>query len=406
MTYQQIDSKVSTILRLPLALMVIFIHSVGMPSSLAIDVDFSQLNGLDIYNFVRIFISKVFCQLAVPTFYILSGYYFFYKIDANIHQIGFKNIYLKKLRKRFFTIFLPYVIWNIIYICWNLKYSLIDICMRGGSFSPIVQFYHDNGNILKMLWSSSSWAKGYENVLGTIGTNTAPVLIPLWFIRDLMVTILFAPAILFFIKRFGLLYISVLMALFLLGISSSIPGISVVSILFFSIGGYFTVKRGSYSELLLKNKVRIPVIIITCITVMILTLTYGDKSFLMGLLFQVFRVCGSLGLMSMFVSFVVRGYEFKFFSKYSHMTFFVFTTHAIWGIELISLILYSVVSIISIDGGSSDTYISLTKYETIVAILRYIALPIIVMALCLITYKVFSSFLPSRLWSLLNGNRK
>lgn len=406
MTYHQIDSKVSTAMRLPLALMVIFIHAIGLPSSCTIvDVNWCQLNGLDIYNFIRVCISKIFCQIAVPTFYILSGYYFFYKIEANINQTSVGHVYLKKLKKRFFTIFLPYVIWNIIYVVWTLKYSIIDICASGGSFTPIIQFYHDNGGIIKMLWCSSSWPRGYEDIFGIIGTNTGPALIPLWFIRDLMITMLLAPVIHYGIKRLGLLFIGVLMALFLSGVSTAIPGFSIASVLFFSIGGYFTIRKGSYSEMLLLNKVRIPIGLISIITLIILTVNYGDRSFLMGLLFQLFRVCGSLCFISIFVSFVKQGYEFKLFTKYSHMTFFVFTTHALWGIEIISLVLSSLISIDTIDVISTGTHISLSTYETITAILRYIILPIIVMVLCLVSYNIFKLLLPSRLWGLLNGNR-
>lgn len=406
MTYQEIDSKVSTTVRLPLALMVIFIHSLGTPHSYTIvDIDWAQFNGIDLFNLFRTFISRILCQIAVPAFYILSGYYFFFSVESKICRSGFWNVFIQKFRRRFFTLFIPYVIWNLIYVAWTLKFSIIDICFHHGSVSQLIQFFGDNGGILKMLWCSSSWDRGYADILGTIGTNTAPVLIPLWFIRDLMVTVLLTPLIFVLIRRLGVLFIGIIGGGFLAGISTGIPGLSLASIFFFSIGGFWAIKKDSFSEILLLRRVKMPIYIIALLTLLILTFNFGDRSFAMGTLFQIFRICGSLSILSLFVFFIVKGCKFKILEKYSDSSFFIYNTHAIWGIEIVSFLMYSLFTINPLDRSAPGEAITLSCGETILAIFRYVAVPVVTLIFCILMYKIFCSYMPSKFWGLLNGDR-
>ena len=47
--------------------------------------------------------------VAVPVFFIISGYFFFYQTKA----FG-KEAYSKKLRKRIKTLLIPYLLWNLL----------------------------------------------------------------------------------------------------------------------------------------------------------------------------------------------------------------------------------------------------------------------------------------------------
>ena len=51
MNNQTLDSKVCRNLQLPLAIMVVFLHSFGLPSDVDIaGIDYTSLTGLDFYN--------------------------------------------------------------------------------------------------------------------------------------------------------------------------------------------------------------------------------------------------------------------------------------------------------------------------------------------------------------------
>ena len=57
--------------------------------------------------------STELCQFAVPSFFIVSGFLFFINVD---------NIYIlkNKIIKRIYTLFIPYIMWNVIYYLVNV----------------------------------------------------------------------------------------------------------------------------------------------------------------------------------------------------------------------------------------------------------------------------------------------
>ena len=60
MNNQTLDSKVCRNLQLPLAIMVVFLHSFGLPSDVDIaGIDYTSLTGLDFYNLIRVICSRL-----------------------------------------------------------------------------------------------------------------------------------------------------------------------------------------------------------------------------------------------------------------------------------------------------------------------------------------------------------
>ena len=95
-----LQSQVIDWLRFPLAVAVVFIHSFGNPpvediSLLQID----PLTGENLFHWVRICLSHVATHIAVPTFFVISGYLFFRKVDNWNMQV-----YRKKMKSRFHTL--------------------------------------------------------------------------------------------------------------------------------------------------------------------------------------------------------------------------------------------------------------------------------------------------------------
>lgn len=80
---KKLQSSVIDWLRFPLAIAVVFIHSFG---AYPFDLDTlhsGPFTGMSIYNWIRICFSHVFTHIAVPTFYVISGYLFFCNWGGN-----------------------------------------------------------------------------------------------------------------------------------------------------------------------------------------------------------------------------------------------------------------------------------------------------------------------------------
>lgn len=167
---------VFTFLRFPLALSVVFIHSVGtrLPD-LAPAAGSAQWG----YDLVRLTLSTIAPSFAVPLFFLISGYFFF----LNMTEWDTRQ-YLGKLRRRVSTLLIPYLLWNLLYALHLTWSTLAPALFADGPWTAwLAQMQHWGG--WRMFLDS--------HVIGP--HSTAPVLAPLWFLRDLMVAVLLAPAI-------------------------------------------------------------------------------------------------------------------------------------------------------------------------------------------------------------------
>lgn len=191
-------SKLITDLRTPLLAGVVFIHSAPNFKNLDLDAFFTWFFGL--YG----------PSICVPCFFLISGF-LIYSGDQN--AISY-NEYISKIKKRFNSLILPYIIWNLLYF--------------------IVYF----PTLPELHWSSI-WRVFFvwNQVISNDFTELlSPIDGPLWYIRDLIGCVIVSPIIYYTLKRFPLVSILFLLLWWFSDIYPFIPGFSSVSICFFSIG--------------------------------------------------------------------------------------------------------------------------------------------------------------------------
>lgn len=113
------------------------------------------------------------CGIAVPTFFIISGY-----LLAQKHSIFSLNDYALLIKRRLFTLVIPYLLWN-----------LIAVGIR---------------SLVKMLpfQDLTSGQYGWNGAAHFLyATFWEPEDLPLWFIRNLICFILVFPILLYIVKR-------------------------------------------------------------------------------------------------------------------------------------------------------------------------------------------------------------
>lgn len=181
------------------------------------------------------YISQTVARVAVPLFFAISGFLFFY--DKNVKTPGF---YRTQMRKRVHSLLIPYLLWNLIAICFNWIKTLP--CMA--SFFPrMVGKTFGLKEIVNEFGPFNFTAA--HGALGAYDPASAPADIPLWFIRDLLAIILFTPIIYHLVKgRAGNVTISLLLLLFFTGIwPENCFWFSLSGVTFFCLGAYFSVNR-------------------------------------------------------------------------------------------------------------------------------------------------------------------
>ena len=179
-------------MRLPLTVGVVYIHF-----SLADGFNIhGVLHGLDNpawFFFVVNFISEVLARVCVPLFFMISGYLFFCGAEFS------KDGYIRKLKSRFWTLLIPFLLWNIIAIIWQLKGCLPYISnfyqpmeVRISIIRIFNTFFANSGNS-GILVSSASAKDSLAEVY--------PINVPLWYVRDIMILVVMSPVIYFLMKK-------------------------------------------------------------------------------------------------------------------------------------------------------------------------------------------------------------
>lgn len=202
-------------IRLPLALLVIFCHA-----STGGNLD---LQGVFPSNLCPVFAS-IFGQIAVPAFFLLSGYLFFQKL-----AVWSWTVYFCKLRKRVCTLLIPYVFWIILYAVFKICVMHQPVIIEGWSVLTLF------GHYLPVTGVGNYW--GFNNV------EYGPILGPFWYIKDLMLLALCSPVFygLYRRKVLCLITLSILVFGYLISFGSPLLPMQLTAILFFSIGAALSI---------------------------------------------------------------------------------------------------------------------------------------------------------------------
>ena len=153
------------LLKLLLILGVIVIHS---NIQNYIPSDYSNA-GLNIIGYI-----VSLARASVPSFFIISGYLFFY----GVKKFTF-GVYQEKIFRRAKTLLLPYILWNI--FCASL--FLFKVCVLKFPGLGIIE----NGNV--------DWIKFIEGFIFIEQADGYPYAFAFWFIRNLIAFVILTPAV-------------------------------------------------------------------------------------------------------------------------------------------------------------------------------------------------------------------
>lgn len=121
-------------------------------------------------------------HLAVPTFFMMSGFLFYRNIQ------GLQDTFVK-IKKRVRTLLIPYLLWNTFFVC--LFWCILN--------TPLVSYMH-------MPNSLQTWQ---DIVLAILNSSMTP----LWFVKDLMIYVLLSPVIYYISRNIYVLLFSIIIAI-------------------------------------------------------------------------------------------------------------------------------------------------------------------------------------------------
>lgn len=334
---------------------------------------------MDIYNLIRICFSHVVTHVAVPTFFLISGFLFFLKV-----QKWNREIYFRKIKSRFHTLFIPYILWNAIAILLIVGLKVGAFIVKGKPLSNILAFFQENG-WWQMFWDSNVWAKDRLNWLGWATPMTGPINLPLWFLRDLIVVALVTPIIYWLLKRFRFYVLYLLALAYISGIWPSIPGFTVTSVFFFSVGAYWSI----YAKNLVFECKRVEVLsYVVAAVLLIITIRFDGRNTHAGSLvypfFVIFGVCATINVAAR----LVETKKVKVNPLLAKSSFFIYATHTLMILGICRALVHKII-----------------YWDTPLALgCCYFIVPLLAVIICLCLYVFMRRFFPGIL-NVLTGSR-
>ena len=334
-------------------LLVVFLHSYNL--DLKQNKLFLQSKGLAwvIENFFSFGVTRI----AVPMFFIFSGFLFFYKSNNSLVELK------AKIKKRFRTLVVPYFFWVLFGVFF---YFLLQSFPKSESFftKKLIRNYNLN-----------DWANIIFNEI---------IPYQLWFLRDLIILTILSPIIYWFIKRTSYLFLITFFFIWLFTIDNLL--FTSEAIFFFSVGSFISINK---INLLEKKSLKPILFIIPWIIILFLKiyceLIYG-KTLITSILLKVSILIGLFAIWFLY-DFYKEKYQKNPLSNYSNMSFFIYVFH-----EPIFTIIKKILFFIW----------SINEYYTL---LIYFVSPIITIVTAIIIGKILIKFTPN-IYFTITGNRK
>jgi peptidoglycan/LPS O-acetylase OafA/YrhL len=291
-------------LRFPMIVLVTFAHSYGEVAE-----GFSLLaSEWNTYEFLKLLVSQTLVKVAVPVFFIMSGYLFF----ANVEKWSLK-VYKAKILRRVKTLLIPYLIWNL----------LMAVKLKSFSWSIFWVFWCPAG-------IQTDWF-GQEQLM------TAPANMPLWFLRDLMVVSLLTPIIYIGVRKFGSWLLALLTILYLSGICAFIPGLSAYAVYFFTFGAFFSIRRMDLLEKLRRFE-RLAYFLSIAFAIAMM-LTYNTPAF--SSLMLCFRLVGAVAIFCL-ASRILSSTTKRLPSLVCDSAYFIYLSHYVFFFSFIDTAFFSI----------------------------------------------------------------
>lgn len=349
------------ILRPQLIIMVAYIHN----SALHVKYNGHIISASEPFvlrDFVVYMISDGASRTAVPLFYIMSGYLFFFDVDFT------NETYIRKIRSRIYTLLVPFMFWNTSLLLF--KYIIETF--------PVTSDFINSDN--KQVSSYSI----FDVCNSILGLTRDPIAYQFWFIRDLIILSVLSPTIYFASTIACLPFIGALSILWIVNYWPLLyPGIEPV--LFFSIGSALAIH--GFEPIFYNTRAVLPISALTTICLFAISTTYYGPVHR-----DIFHAAGILSGIAFLVSFSTMLIEkknviYRYLVAVHSSAFFVFATHEPL-LTAARKLTYRVLPI--------GPYLSLVYY---------LMLPLIVLAFSASTYFILARAFP-RFTNFVTGHRK
>ncbi len=213
-------SKRITCLRFILAVLVVFIHSKFDQSTIDFADGSMQISFPLYVNVIQMIFAEVLGGVSVPLFFVISAYLFFAKPKSTKENV----------KSKFKSIVVPYIFWTVL---------TIFLYFAAQSFSFSRNYFSKPENIIRS-WHFSDFAQAFFARKTSYPDYYHPLVYQFWYLRNLLIFMIFSPLIKFLAGRFPLSYFCAILTATLLRIAGVFPDPLWIfpALFYFSLGFY------------------------------------------------------------------------------------------------------------------------------------------------------------------------
>lgn len=369
----EIDSKYIDSIRLPLAVMVVAIHSNFTIKGWAYAEVSSLSFGCNVAQFFMIAIGNVMAHIAVPTFFLISGYLFFQNFGN-----GDLTVWKRKMTSRVKTLLIPYCLWIVLFIVYSIILDYKEI-----SFCGLLTWLQLHGG-LKMFWDSNVWNLDRVDLWGLPSISSSPILVPFWFMRDLIVCVVVFSPFLYYLfkpttqKTMRVTGLVIILLLYLSQTSLWLPGFSSLALFYYGLGAFFSLSNRSLTEIFSTHKVLIWFLFVFLFVIEVAL--NGHNTIIGNIIYPFYVLTGVMSLLTL-----------KLRTRGGKYTFFIFAFH-IFVLPFVGAILLKILFVITGEIDIETVYFA-DKYPLLI-IFYYCLKVYITVLVCMLANTVLQKCAP------------
>lgn len=365
MTKQESDTI--QLLRLPLTLLVVFIHfqilthseRAGLADNKILFSSLFQMTHLERLVAFKYVFSAILARVAVPAFFLLSGYL----MCHDMQRFSLK-VYTEKIKRRRITLLYPYILWNVLTVA-----PVILIALSKKASIPT--------------WLVSNYSfETIDRIFG-LSFSTCPIDYPLWFCRDLIVLTLLVPFLRLCVankKWYILLFFATVYMVFP---DLYFGPVKTSSVFFYALGMYLSINGKS---ILVQGAMGKYILVISSVVLFALNLVYNHTTLQKHIFLPAF-VLTAMFLLFLLVSKLSDSSAVSFWMSNAKASFFVYACHVEFILPLFGIFREKILL---------DVFW--------LRCLFYLFVPIATLCIGMMYYGIVNKFTP-RLGRLLSGDR-
>ena len=342
------QSELIKTMRFPLMVLVLYEHSVrnySAPMMLSLD-------SANVFHFLTEMFSHFFCAIAVAWFFFFSGFLYYHNLQED--QFG-KQWAMQKLNRRVHSVLIPHLFWNLLNVLMVLLvtwlFGLLGIKINSDQMVGVNQG--------PLFWFI-----------------TGPIDYPLWYLRDLFVMSMLAPAFYYPIKKWPWVSLAVILILYL--VSFRIDFFLFPTFSLFGMGAWMSIRKDNI--LAFCRLLRYPAAAIAFFLLPIATF-FHESAYDLDKFFRLLFIPSG---MITFMNICDKLYEFKGYRnlmlRLTETVFFIYAAHEIY-----------------ILGWTKGFFLRVFGATLAAKWVSYLFVPVVTLAICLALFYLLKLIMPKTL---------